>query len=55
MTKVSGANWSKSAQAKERRKRVIQRLETQLKGPAMLSVESIERINKELDTLRTRI
>lgn len=53
--KTNGANWNKSSQAKERRKRVILRLETQLTGPAMLSKDQSDRINRELITLRTRI
>lgn len=47
--------FNKTQKAKERRKRVIIRLEKQLLGPDMLSESSKKRISKEIETLKQRI
>ncbi len=68
--KTNGVNWNKDSKSKERRKRAIDRLEIQLRSGKKqlrstrlqkqvsyddLSETDISRINKELDTLKTRI
>lgn len=68
--KTNGVKWNKDSKSKERRKRAIERLEIQLKSGKKqlrstrlqkkvayddLSEIDITRINKELDTLKTRI
>lgn len=69
-SKHNGVNWNKSSKAKERRRSTIKRLETQLEsgrktlptanlkaGPVTgeLTEKDINRINKELEVLKTRI
>ena len=61
--KASGVNWDKRSQARQRRQRVIERLESQLNLstktvinlPGILSDSDIKRIKKEIETLKTRI
>jgi hypothetical protein len=61
--KTSGVNWDKRSQARQRRQRVIERLESQLNLstktvinlPVPLSDSDIKRIKKEIETLKTRI
>lgn len=68
--KTNGVKWNKSSKSKQRRKSVIERLETQLKSgvkpiEAMrlskdkstqpLTDLDIKRINKEIETLKQRI
>lgn len=64
--KTNGVKWNKSSKTKQRRKSVIERLESQLKigtKPAKksqvrgipLTDSDIKRINKEIEILRTRI
>lgn len=66
-SKHNGVNWNKSSKSKQRRKSVIERLKAQLKlGKKTITVEKkveivplsekdVNRINKELEVLETRI
>lgn len=62
--KASGVNWDKRSQARQRRQRVIERLDAQLITgkktindgvETELSDSDIKRIKKEIETLKTRI
>jgi len=64
MTKSNGVNYSKTLKSVERRKRVIKRLETQMKLGTKLTKDGVladlsdkdkTRIGKELEILKARI
>lgn len=64
MQKSNGINYSKQRDAVERRKKVIVRLENQIKSNAKpvkevgfepLELKDITRINKEIESLKQRI
>lgn len=61
--KANGVNWSKQIKVRHRRSNVIDRLNYQLKegtkntkeGTVPLTEKDVKRINKELETLKSRI
>lgn len=53
--KTNGVNYSRELRVVNRRKKVIGRLENELKTIKDLSEESVERINNELKILKSRI
>ena len=65
MIKSSGVNYSKSVAVRSRRERVIVMLEKQLKSgfkrlkgvdyDTFLAESDVKRINKELETLKSRV
>jgi hypothetical protein len=55
MANGSQKGYNGTPKAKNRRVNVISRLEAQLKTDKMLTDDSTARINKELETLKTRI